>query len=102
MVNLPGETRRPESRAGIGVCGRAVVIPDSVLAIHRTSIVSLATRSNVPALYWNKAFVTDGGLLSYGPDYRDVFHRAATYVDRILKGEKPADLPVELTPKSWF
>jgi putative ABC transport system substrate-binding protein len=74
-------------------------MPDSFLAVHRASIILQATRNKVPAVYSNIVFATDGGLLSYGPDYRDVFHRAAPYVDRILKGETAADLPVQLPVK---
>jgi putative tryptophan/tyrosine transport system substrate-binding protein len=59
----------------------------------------LATRTNVPAVYSQTAYVKDGGLLSYGPDYRDMYRRAAPYVDRILRGEKPADLPVQMPVK---
>jgi putative ABC transport system substrate-binding protein len=79
--------------------GGLVVMPDSFLAVHRASIILQATRNKVPAIYSNIVFATDGGLLSYGPDYRDVFHRAAPYVDRILKGETAADLPVQLPVK---
>jgi putative tryptophan/tyrosine transport system substrate-binding protein len=79
--------------------GGLVVMPDSFLAVHRASIILQATRNKVPAVYSNIVFATDGGLLSYGPDYRDVFHRAALYVDRILKGETAADLPVQLPVK---
>jgi putative tryptophan/tyrosine transport system substrate-binding protein len=79
--------------------GGLVVMPDSFLAVHRASIILQATRNKVPAVYSNIVFATDGGLLSYGPDYRDVFHRAASYVDRILKGEAAADLPVQLPVK---
>jgi putative tryptophan/tyrosine transport system substrate-binding protein len=53
----------------------------------------------VPAVYWQSLFAKDGGLLSYGPDYSDLFRPAALYVDRILRGAKPADLPVELPVK---
>jgi putative tryptophan/tyrosine transport system substrate-binding protein len=79
--------------------GGLVVMPDSFLAVHRASIILHAARNNVPAIYSNIVFATDGGLLSYGPDYRDVFRRAASYVDRILKGETAADLPVQLPVK---
>jgi putative ABC transport system substrate-binding protein len=58
-----------------------------------------AARNNVPAVYAQSEFVKDGGLLSYGPDPVDNFRRAATYVDRILRGEKPGDLPVQLPVK---
>ena len=66
---------------------------------HRASIISAAARNNVPAVYNTSGFVRDGGLLSYAADLVDNFRRAATYVDRILRGEKPGDLPVQLPTK---
>src|SRR6516164_878080 len=66
---------------------------------HRDVIIKLAARHRLPALYSDHAFVTDGGLIAYGPDRVDQFRRAADYVDRILKGEKPADLPVQAPTK---
>ena len=62
-------------------------------------IVSAAARNNVPAVYIASVFVRDGGLLSYGPDGVDIWRRATTYVDRILRGEKPGDLPVQFPTK---
>jgi putative tryptophan/tyrosine transport system substrate-binding protein len=64
-------------------------------AIHRDLIVTLAARHKLPAVYFQSSFVAAGGLISYGPDPIDQYRRAAGYVDRILKGEKPADLPVQ-------
>jgi putative ABC transport system substrate-binding protein len=66
---------------------------------HRASIISAAARNNVSAVYWASDFVRNGGLLSYGTDMVDIFRRAATYVDRILRGEKPGDLPVQFPTK---
>jgi len=66
---------------------------------HRELIITLATRHRLPAVYSDYIFVTDGGLMSYGPDRLDQFRRAAAYVDRVLKGEKPADLPVQAPTK---
>jgi putative ABC transport system substrate-binding protein len=79
--------------------GGLVVIPDVFTTAHRAPIISAAARNNVPAVYWQSPFARDGGLLSYGPDPVDNFRRAATYVDRILRGEKPGDLPVQLPTK---
>jgi putative ABC transport system substrate-binding protein len=62
---------------------------------HRLAIISTAARNNVPTVHSQSAFVRDGGLLSYGPDLADNFRRAATYADRILRGEKPGDLPAQ-------
>jgi putative ABC transport system substrate-binding protein len=73
-----------------------LIVPGSGLAAaHRDLIITLATRHKLPAVYFARYFVTDGGLISYGPDTVDLHRRAAGYVDRILKGEKPADLPVQ-------
>jgi putative ABC transport system substrate-binding protein len=72
-----------------------VVIPDSFTFAHRGEVSELATRHSVPAVYPFRLFAISGGLLSYGIDQIDQFTRAATYVDRILKGEKPANLPVQ-------
>jgi putative ABC transport system substrate-binding protein len=69
------------------------------MAAHRAPILSAAARNNVPAVYWQPFFVRDGGLLSYGIDQLDLFRRAASYVDRLLRGEKPGDLPVQLPTK---
>jgi putative ABC transport system substrate-binding protein len=66
---------------------------------HRAPLISAAARNNVPAVYTLSDFVRDGGLLSYGPDQVDIVRRAATYVDRILRGAKPAELPVQLPTK---
>jgi putative ABC transport system substrate-binding protein len=66
---------------------------------RRAPIISAAARNNVPAVYIASEFVRNGGLLSYGPDVIDNFRRAATYVDRILRGEKPGDLPVQFPTK---
>jgi putative ABC transport system substrate-binding protein len=76
-----------------------IVMPDLFTNGHRAPIISAAARNNVPAVYWASAFAREGGLLSYGPDPLDNFHRAASYVDRILRGAKPAELPVQLPTK---
>ena len=65
------------------------------LANRRDLIIALAARHKLPAIYYDRYFVVAGGLMSYGPDNVDLFRRAASYVDRILKGEKPSDLPVQ-------
>ena len=79
--------------------GGLVVMGDIFLVAHRASIILAAARNNVPAVYPVSYAVREGGLLSYGPDQADNFRRAATYVDRILRGEKPGDLPVQLPIK---
>jgi putative ABC transport system substrate-binding protein len=75
------------------------VIGDPVVAIHRQQIVAFAARHRLPAIYTDRFFVVAGGLMSYSADFRDVGRRAAVFVDRILKGAKPADLPVEQPTK---
>jgi putative ABC transport system substrate-binding protein len=67
--------------------------------VHRELIIALAARHKLPAVYWERFFVAAGGLISYGPDPADQFRRAAGYVDRILKGERPGDLPVQAPTK---
>jgi putative ABC transport system substrate-binding protein len=67
--------------------------------VHRALIIELAARHRLPAIYAFRVFVPAGGLISYGPDLADQYRRTASYVDRILKGEKPADLPVQAPTK---
>jgi putative ABC transport system substrate-binding protein len=75
--------------------GAVIVTASAPTAVHRELIVMLAARYRLPAVYAYRYFVTSGGLISYGPDTIDPYRRAAGYVDRILKGEKAADLPVQ-------
>ena len=79
--------------------GSIIVPPQAFLLVHRARLIASAARERLPAVYWNALFVRDGGLLSYGIDPADQLAHAATYVDRILKGEKPADLPVQAPTK---
>jgi putative ABC transport system substrate-binding protein len=79
--------------------GGLIVTTGGLTQLHRDLIISLAARHKLPAVYYERFFVTSGGLLSYGADYIDQYRRAAGYVDRILKGEKPADLPVQAPNK---
>jgi putative tryptophan/tyrosine transport system substrate-binding protein len=79
--------------------GGLVVMPDVFMIVHRAPTILAAARNNVPAVYDLSAFARDGGLVSYGVDRVDTFRRAATYVDRILRGAKPVDLPVQLPTK---
>jgi putative ABC transport system substrate-binding protein len=72
-----------------------VQAPNPVTFANRGRIVSFAQRNRLPSMYANRDYVDAGGLMSYGPSSADLFRRAATYVDKILKGTKPADLPVE-------
>jgi putative tryptophan/tyrosine transport system substrate-binding protein len=79
--------------------GGLVVVISPFMSAHRTQIISAAARNNIPAVYSASYFARDGGLLSYGPDRVDNWRRAATYVDRILRGAKPSDLPVQFPTK---
>jgi putative tryptophan/tyrosine transport system substrate-binding protein len=79
--------------------GSLVVMPDIFVETHRAQIILLAARNNVPAVYSQSVIARDGGLLSYGPDRADIFRRSASYVDRILRGARPAELPVQLPTK---
>ena len=79
--------------------GGLVAMPDAFMTAHRAAIIAAAARNQVPAVYEASYFARDGGLLSYGPNGVDLFRRAATYVDRILRGEKPGDLPVQFPVK---
>jgi putative ABC transport system substrate-binding protein len=85
--------------------GRAdgiVMLGSTVFNTHRTQVVGLAVKSRLPATYPRPEYVEDGGLMTYGPSINDLFRRAATYVDKILKGAKPAELPVEQPKKFEF
>ena len=79
--------------------GGLVVIPGGFMTVHRAPVILAAAQNNVPAVYAQSDFPRDGGLLSYGFELVDPFRRAATYVDRILRGEKPAELPVQFPTK---
>jgi putative ABC transport system substrate-binding protein len=79
--------------------GGMIVTASALAIIHRDLIVKLAARHRLPTVYFQKVFVTGGGLISYGADFIDQYRRAAGYVDRILRGEKPADLPVQAPTK---
>jgi putative ABC transport system substrate-binding protein len=76
-----------------------IVTGSPLSAFHRDLIISVAARHRLPAVYWSRIWAAAGGLISYGPDILDPFRRAASYVDRILKGEKPADMPVQASTK---
>jgi putative ABC transport system substrate-binding protein len=94
-----GEIERGLSAFARGANGGLIVTSSAVAGTHRDLIVSLAARHRLPAIYALRAFVDGGGLISYGPDRTDQFRLAAGYVDRILKGAKPADLPVQVATK---
>jgi putative ABC transport system substrate-binding protein len=79
--------------------GGLIILPNSLAIVRRELIIAVAARHRLPAIYPFRYFITGGGLISYGPDAADQYRRAADYVDRILKGDKPADLPVEQSTK---
>jgi putative tryptophan/tyrosine transport system substrate-binding protein len=101
-INLRGGASETEKEVGAFApnASSGLIVTSSGLAVqHRDLLVALAAQYRVPALYYAHAFVNRGGLVAYGPDRIDQFRRAAHYVDRILKGEKPADLPVQAPTK---
>jgi putative ABC transport system substrate-binding protein len=79
--------------------GALLVVADSLFLLQRTRLADLAARSRLPAAYGLREIVEAGGLMSYGPSVRDLYRRGATFVDKILKGAKPGDLPVEQPTK---
>jgi ABC-type uncharacterized transport system substrate-binding protein len=91
----PGEIERSVAAFAHSSIGGLIITPNPFAFAHRDLILTLAARHKLPAIYYDRAFVAAGGLISYGPDFLDQYRRAGGYVDRILKGEKPADLPVQ-------
>ena len=101
-VRDTGEIEAAMSELGRKPGAGLLVPPDAFTVIHHAMIIELAARHRLPAVYAYRSFVAEGGLMSYGPDVHDIFRRTASYVDRILKGAKPADLPVEAPVKFEF
>jgi len=98
-VRDAGEIERAIAAFASGLNGGLIVTASPLAGVHRNLIATLAARHKLPAIYPARFYATAGGLISYGPDYLDQFRRAAGYVDRILKGEKPAELPVQTPTK---
>jgi ABC-type uncharacterized transport system substrate-binding protein len=94
-VRDPGEVERAIGAFAGSANGGLIVTGSALAVVHRDRLITLAARHKLPAVYYERYFAAAGGLISYGPDFVDQFRRAADYVDRILKGEKPADLPVQ-------
>jgi putative tryptophan/tyrosine transport system substrate-binding protein len=94
-----GEIERAVAAFARSVNDGLIVTGAPSATVHRNLIVTLAARHKLPAVYFQRYFAAEGGLISYGPDFIDQYRRAAGYVDRILKGEKPADLPVQAPTK---
>jgi putative ABC transport system substrate-binding protein len=99
LVHSDGEIETAIIALGREPGGGLVVMPDLFTLVHRAPLISAAARNQVPSVYWASDFARDGGLLSYGVDAPDLYRRAATYVDRILRGAKPTELPVQLPTK---
>jgi putative ABC transport system substrate-binding protein len=95
LMHDPDEIEDTISLLGSSGDGGLIVLPDAFTDVHREQIIALAAHHRVPTIYGYRYFTAAGGLISYGPNSADMFRRAATYVDRILKGEKPADLPIQ-------
>jgi putative ABC transport system substrate-binding protein len=95
----PDDFERVVQAATSGRVGALLVFGDPVLTAHRTRLADLATKSRLPALYELSGFAEAGGLANYGPSLPEMFRRAAVYVDKILRGAKPADLPIEQPSK---
>jgi len=100
-INLhnPDEIERAVTAFARTTNGGMVVTAGGSTTVHRKLIIGLAARHKLPTVYYRRLYIADGGLISYGPDYIDQYRRAAGYVDRILKGEKPADMPVQAPTK---
>jgi len=98
-VRDAGEIERAVTAFARSSNGGLIVTGSALAVVHRELIVALAARQKLPAVYFGRQVAAGGGLISYGPDILDRFRRAAGYVDRILKGEKPADLPVQAPTK---
>jgi putative tryptophan/tyrosine transport system substrate-binding protein len=101
-INLgddPAEIEREVAAFAQSANGGLISTVSAFSAVHRDLIIALAAQHKLPAVYQERNYVTAGGLISYGPNFLDQFRRAAGYVDRILKGEKPADLPVQAPTK---
>jgi putative ABC transport system substrate-binding protein len=100
-VNVRDIAEMERAVAGLGRAsnGALIVTGSFTAVVHREPIITMAARHKVPSIYYDRYFTATGGLISYGPDLVDQFRRAAGYIDRILKGEKPADLPVQAPTK---
>ena len=98
-VSDAGQIERTVAAFARAPNGGLIVTASTSAVIHRELIIALAARHKLPAVYYRRYFVASGGLMSYGPDFLDQFRSAASYVDRILRGEKPADLPVQAPTK---
>jgi putative ABC transport system substrate-binding protein len=101
-VRNPNDFESVFRAAGKGRTDAVVVLQSPIAFSHRSKIADLALKSRLPSTYYRREFVEDGGLMSYGASIADLDKRAATYVDKILKGRKPADLPVEQPKKLEF
>jgi len=98
-VKEPGEIERAVTAFARASNGGLIVTASTLAGMHRELIIALAARYHLPAVYSFRYYAASGGLISYGPETVDPYRRAAAYVDRILKGEKPADLPVQAPTK---
>jgi putative tryptophan/tyrosine transport system substrate-binding protein len=94
-VRDAGDIKRSVTAFAHGQNDGLIVTASTLALVHRELIIALAAEHRLPAVYGDRTFVSDGGLISYGPNRVDPYRRAAAYIDRILKGEKPADLPVQ-------
>jgi putative ABC transport system substrate-binding protein len=94
-----GEIERAVAAFGRSPNGGLIVNAGGAATLHRNLIITLAARHKLPTVYYERFYVAAGGLVSYGPNYVDQYRQAAHYVDRVLKGEKPADLPVQAPTK---
>jgi len=98
-VRDAGEIRRSVTAFASGPNDGLIVTASTLALVHRDLVITLAAQHRLPAVYGDRTFVDNGGLISYGPDRVDPYRRAAAYINRILKGEKPADLPVQAPTK---
>jgi len=104
-IELEGDPKSLESAFQVAKqkqVGAIMTMPSRVFFAEKKRIVELAAKHRLPGIYVQKEFVDEGGLMSYGADYQDLFRRSAHYVDKILKGAKPADLPVQQATKFEF